>query len=342
MKIGNVLSCFDGMSCTQLALDRAGIEYGNYYASEIKKHAIKVTQDNYPNTIQIGDVCKVNGSDLPEIELMTFGSPCQDFSSANSQRLGLAGAKSSLFYEALRLLHEVKPKYFLMENVRMNGRDYEIISRELGTYPVNINSSLVSAQLRNRFYWTNIGPEWFDLFGFRHSIIPQPKDLKINLKDILEDGFTDREKSMALLSGNDSRPHTSKELLARRYFVNNFGTVIWNNKDDFERIKKNYAKSKPNIVNELVKTGNFCGRPRDREKAFSNIGKIGALLAQDAFRMKIFNDSECRILTQTELERLQTVPEGYTKSVTRNQAANLLGDGWTIDVISHIFSFLKK
>ncbi len=137
-----VLSLFDGMSCGQIALQRAGISYQNYFASEIKKHAIKVTQHNYPNTIQVGDVTKIKAEDLPKIDLLCGGSPCQDFSQANKERKGLKGEKSSLFFEYVRLLQELKPKYFLLENVSMDDYSYQFISETLGTYPVNINSVL--------------------------------------------------------------------------------------------------------------------------------------------------------------------------------------------------------
>src|SRR5574344_1946854 len=140
----NVLSLFDGMSCGQIALERLGIKFdginNKYFASEIKLDAIKVTQYNYPNTIQLGDVKKVNGKELPKIDLLIGGSPCQDLSIANKERLGLKGTKSSLFYEYLRLLKEVKPKYWLLENVEMPAEDVLIITNELGVQPININS----------------------------------------------------------------------------------------------------------------------------------------------------------------------------------------------------------
>jgi len=278
-KIGNVLSLFDGMSCGQIALNRAGVEYENYYASEIKKHAIKVTQYNYPNTIQFGDVTKIKSADLPQINLLIGGSPCQDFSQANKERKGLHGTKSSLFFEYVRLLKELKPKYFLLENVVMDDYSYQFISETLGTYPVNINSSLVSAQLRQRSYWTNIGAESFDLFGNRYCMIPQPKDKKIKLQDILESGKIDREKSLCILA--------------------------------------RYKTSAP-IINKY-------------EKRY----KMGML--------QIVYDKEQRLLTTKEIERLQTVPEGYVDNilgVSENMKANLLGDGWTVDVIAHIFSFI--
>ena len=280
----NVLSLFDGMSCGQIALNRAGIKYDNYFASEIEKHAIKVTQHNYPNTIQLGDVTKVNGNDLPKIDILIGGSPCQDFSRGNAVRDGLNGVKSGLFYEYIRLLKEVKPTYFLLENVIMDDFGYNTISDLLKTEPVRINSSLVSAQLRDRLYWTNIGPEYFDLFGARKCVIPQPKDQKIQLKDILTSGYTDRLKSRALLE-SDSRPLRTLEKMWHRYESTGFTTVVFDSEDlDFRK------------------------------------------------GLRYFN--------QTELERLQTVTEGYTSILNRNDAACLLGDGWTVDVIAHIFRYL--
>lgn len=283
-KIGNVLSLFDGMSCGQIALNRAGIKYDNYYASEIKAHAIKVTQHNYPKTIQLGDVTKIKVEDLPKIDLLIGGSPCQDFSQANKERKGLHGTKSSLFFEYVRLLKELKPKYFLLENVVMDDYNYQYISDILGTYPVDINSNLVSAQHRQRSYWTNIGPERFDLFGNRICAIPQPKNRFITLQSILENGYVEKEKHTCLntRSGRDR----SIKSLKLRYETTGMITVIFDNKDF--------------IFNENV-----------------------------------------RMVSQVEMEILQTVPVGYTSILNKSKAGDLLGDGWTVDVIAHIFSFLE-
>lgn len=281
----NVLSLFDGMSCGQQALERAGIKVDKYYAAEIKPHAIKVTQHNYPNTIQLGDVTKVFAKDLPKIDLLIGGSPCQDFSSANKEKKGLEGIKSGLFYEYLRLLKETNPKYFLLENVAMDDKSYSIISHLLGTFPVDINSELVSAQLRQRSYWTNIGPVEEDLFGMKYCKIPQPKDKKISFQSILENGFTDRYKARCILE-SESRPLKSKEKLYKRYSTHGFINIVFDNED---------CRYNENI----------------------------------------------RILEQVELERLQTVKEGYTSILKRNDAACLLGDGWTVDVIVHILKYIK-
>lgn len=301
MKRINVLSLFDGMSCGQIALNRAGIKYDKYFASEIKKNAIKVTQHNYPDTIQLGDVRDVKASDLPKIDLLIGGSPCQDLSQANKSRTGLDGLKSGLFFEYYRLFKELSPTYFLLENVSMSDKDYMLISDMMGTEPIRINSELVSAQLRDRSYWTNIGGCYYDLFGNRKCGIPLPKYKNIILQDILECGFTDRQKSRAVLE-SESRPLRTPVKMFHRYYSTGFTTLVFRDK---------------NIYNKMV-------------SAYEN-GK-----QDDA----IFHESNVRYLTQNELEKLQTVPVGYTEILNRDEAASLIGDGWTVDVIAHIFSFL--
>ena len=195
----NVLSLFDGMSGTQMALYNSGIAVDKYYASEIDKYAIKITQKNFPDTIQLGDVKDIKGKDLPEIDLVVAGSPCQGFSFAGKQ-LAFDDPRSALFFEFIRILREVKPKYFLLENVRMKKEFQDVISEQIssvypeytsgglfGIEPILINSALVSAQNRNRLYWTNIPG------------VEQPEDLGIVLRDVLEDSFVaDRDKSYCI------------------------------------------------------------------------------------------------------------------------------------------------
>lgn len=336
----NVLSLFDGMSCGQIALNKAQIKYDKYFACEIKEHAIKVTQHNYPNTIQLGDVRNVKATTLPQIDLLIGGSPCQDFSRGNATRDGLQGVKSGLFFEYLRLLKELKPKYWLLENVIMSDADYAIISEYMGTEPVRINSSRVSAQLRDRLYWTNIGPEYIDLFGGRKCVIPQPEDKKIQLKDILEDGFTDREKSRALLE-SDSRPLRTPLKMFHRYYSTGFTTVIFKDENIYNEMKARYEESMPDQTNQLNPSLESGGQqPYMQNRVFADTGKAPCL-TQFADRLIVFaNKGNIRYLTQKELERLQTVPEGYTSILKRDDAACLLGDGWTVDAIAYIFSFL--
>ena len=175
-----VLSLFDGMSCAQLALQKADIPITRYYASEVDKYAIKVTQANFTETVQLGDVQQVTADQVGDIDLLVGGSPCQGFSFAGKQ-LNFNDPRSKLFFEYVRLLKELKPKYFLLENVRMTKPTQDAISEQLGVEPIAINSNLVSAQNRHRLYWTNIP-------------FTVPEDKGIVLDDIIENGMVDRDK----------------------------------------------------------------------------------------------------------------------------------------------------
>jgi DNA (cytosine-5)-methyltransferase 3A len=184
----NVLSLFDGISCGRVALERAGIKVDTYYASEIDKYAIKITQKNYPDTIQLGDVNNIDFTQfIGKIDLLLGGSPCQDLSIAKQNRQGLKGERSKLFWKYVEALNIVKPKWFIFENVAsMKKADKDIITKELGVEPIMIDSALVSAQQRKRLYWTNIPG------------IEQPEDKHIYLQDILESEYTDRLKSYCI------------------------------------------------------------------------------------------------------------------------------------------------
>jgi DNA-cytosine methyltransferase len=233
-----VLSLFDGMSCGQQALEKIGVNVLEYYASEIDKHAIAVTMHNYPNTKQLGSVIDVDGYKLPKIDLLIGGSPCQSFSFAGKRKgmstkceteiltlehyleLKAEGyefeGQSYLFWEYMRLLNEVKPKYFLLENVMMGKKWEKILSKAIGVKPIEINSALVSAQNRRRLYWTNIGMQPMGLFGDLESIIPQPKDKGILLKDILESEVDDKyylsqQRIETMLKSERSVPYVDEE-----------------------------------------------------------------------------------------------------------------------------------
>lgn len=190
MKPLRVLSLFDGISCGQVALERAGIPVEVYYASEIDKYAIQVTQKNYPNTIQLGDINNIDFTQfIGKIDLIMGGSPCQDLSIAG-KRAGLSGERSGLFYKFVEAIEVIKPKYFLLENnYGMPQEAFEEMSKLMGCYPIMINSALVSAQTRKRFYWTNIGPQSLNLFGFPTVAMEQPEDKGIMLKDVLENNI---------------------------------------------------------------------------------------------------------------------------------------------------------
>lgn len=272
-----VLSLFDGMSCGQIAFKKAGIEVSEYYASEIKKHAIKVTKYNFPNTIHIGNVLDIKGEDYKDVDILIGGSPCQDLSIANLKRDGLKGDKSSLFFQWFRLLLEIKPKYFLLENVKMVQSDEDIISELLGVKPIKINSNLVSFQNRNRLYWTNI------------PSVTIPEDMNISFQDY---------KQIENLNDYEVKRTPSRE-------------KMWSGKC-------------PNVTYRSKINCLTCKQDR-----WGNAGLV---------EYKDF----CRYLTVEECEKAQTVPIGYTSILTKNQAYDVLGDGWTVDVIAHIFKGLKQ
>ena len=315
----NVLSLFDGISCGQQAIkELGGGRHLRYFASEIKEDAIKVTMDNHPSTFQLGDVTKVKGKNLPSIDLLIGGSPCQSFSNAGKLQ-GFDG-KSGLFWEYARLLKEVKPKYFLLENVKMKKEWQDIISKELGVEPININSKLVSAQLRNRFYWTNI------------PNVTQPDDLGIKLQDILTDGVTDRDKCRAILE-SESRPLKNPEGMLWRYIAKGFTTIVYQNNETILRVKEATKKGFTDIrKNEGVDLTYPSSKTR-RGRAMRD--KIHTIM-QSNCEYYLFDGGGIRYFNQTELERCQTLPAGYTKCLSRNKAAGVIGDGWTVAVIKHI------
>jgi len=254
----NVLSLFDGMSCGQQALERAGIKVDNYFASEIDKYAIQVTMANYPNTKQLGSVVDLNGFDLPKIDLLIGGSPCQSFSFAG-KRKGMSTkdeqeiltlehylqlkeeayefeGQSYLFWEYMRLLNETKPKYFLLENVKMSKKWKDILSKAIGVEPILINSNLVSAQNRQRLYWTNIGLNPVGLYGDLQSIIEQPQDKGILLKDILQDN-------------PNAKFYLSDKMVQ---YVSKSGTKNFYYKPEFANID---GKAKPIVTKHIYRAG---------------------------------------------------------------------------------------
>lgn len=359
-----VLSVFDGMSCGQIALERAGIKVDRYYASEIDKHAIKVTMANYPNTIQLGDVTSVRACDLGvDIDLLIGGSPCQGFSFAG-KGLNFNDPRSKLFFEFVRLLNEIRaynPKVlFLLENVKMKKEHQDVITEYLGVEPIMINSALVCAQNRKRLYWTNIPG------------VIQPEDRGIVLADIIESGSVDREKSYCI-DANYFKGGSLKNYLEKsRRKIDNFAQsekrlmVAEKAQTILSTIYKENAKSMVNrgkmglVVGEELylndteidravqshaaktwHTGNKMGAvkfPTDIN------GKAKTLTAVTITGNRAVNHIQdgirYRKLTPLECERLQTVPVGYTNHVSNTQRYRMLGNGWTVDVISHIFSFI--
>lgn len=278
IKIFNVLSLFDGISVGQVALNRAGIYYDNYYSSEIKKSAIRVTNFHFPNTIQLGDVTKLDVSILPKIDLLLGGSPCQTISRANHKK-GIYDGKSELFFEFLRIFRSIKPKYFLFENVFGHKESIDSITFYLGVSPLRINSNLVSYQNRDRLYWTNI------------PVSNLPEDKHISFQDYKE---------------------TNCDIL-KDYVV----------KRTPSRIKMWESKC-PNVTYREKINCLTCKQDRWNNSGLVEYGDF------------------CRYLTVSECEIAQNLPVGYTKILSRSQSYDVLGDCWTADVISHIFSFFKR
>ena len=413
----NVLSLFDGMSCGRIALDRLGIKVDNYYASEIDKYAMQVSAANYPDIIQVGDVTQLDTSTLPKIDLVMGGSPCQGFSFAGKQ-LAFDDPRSALFFEFVRCVKELKPKYFLLENVRMKKEYLDIISEQMGVEPIMINSALVSAQNRVRYYWTNIPG------------IEQPEQRGIVLRDILEtkeiDGLTDKaidymNRSSDKWSGGKTRKdiyikHESEKgmcLTANMHKGVPYGVIAvdvkamtevrtpeanqiryehkrktgkdWSprhmrhlvERDDEKMNTLTGALTKQHIL-QITKTQETIKVDKDKKQlTIKEATKKGYTTIEDGdcFDMTFPNSktrrgrnmkdkSNCltaanydymryehpdqeqevywRKLTPVECERLQTVPDNYTNHVSNTQRYKMLGNGWTIEVITHILNNLHE
>lgn len=288
-KIGNVLSLFDGISCGQVALQRAGVQYEHYYASEIDEKAITIATKNFPNMIHLGDVTKILGKDLPKIDLLMGGSPCQGFSSAG-KTLGFDDDRSKLFFEFIRLMEELQPRYFFLENVVMKQEWLDIISGYMGVEPTFINSRMFSAQDRKRYYWTNI-PNWDWIV----------KESPISFRDIAEErGFCGAMRGRRLRDGVRVDYDTSVPL------VQHIECRIDEKSNCLTTVSKD---------NVLVKTNNRVFRSALSEVTW-------------------------RYLTAIECERLQTLPDDYTKGVAKSSRKVALGNGWTVNVVAHFFKGL--
>ena len=295
MKIRNVLGAFDGISCGRLSLERAGIEFDNYYSSEIDKYAMQIADKNYPDNIQLGDILNWRDWDLENIDLIIGGSPCQGFSVVGKQ-LNFDDPRSRLFFVYLEIVKHFKPKYFLLENVVMNKEIQDIISNLLGVEPILINSSLVSAQNRRRLYWTNI-PD-----------VTQPDDLGINLSDVLE-------------SNND---WSSAHIVSRRLGADG------KRKDNDKSIESSKCVEVGKNPNKA-----YCLTTVNKDSVICRFTKGRHTDAYGA------NLNDWRNLTNVECERLQTLPDNYTTGVAESNRRRLIGNGWTVDVIAHIFRHME-
>ena len=382
----NVVSLFDGCSGTQIALNNLGIKVDTYYASEIDKYAIQITQKNFPDTVQLGDIKDIKGEDLSDIDLIVGGSPCQGFSFAGKQ-LAFDDPRSALFFEFVRLLKEVKPKYFLLENVRMKQEFQDVISEQVssiypecsnnglfGIEPILINSALLSAQNRNRLYWTNI------------PNIEQPEDVGLVLRDVLEyepEEFTKMSDNFLKRNGErncmiDDTKEKAHSFSAMDYVKNgrqgnylacdNEGKPTYNTTkqvgtaaeinghDILKRVYSEDGKSptlttmggghrEPKVA---VKGGAIRGRYNDEGKTNQHLEirkdtKSNAIttVQKDSIAVKE-EELTWRKLTPLECERLQTVPDNYTAAVSNTQRYKMLGNGFTVKVIEHILTNMEK
>ena len=377
----NVLSLFDGMSCGQIALDQLGIPVKNYFAAEIDKYAIQVAKKNYPDMIHLGDVKNIKTMVTPndtylfmdefdcghKIDLLIGGSPCQGFS-FGGKGLNFDDPRSKLFFEFDRLLSALQPKYFLLENVKMKKESEQVITDYLGVEPIEINSNLVSAQNRRRLYWTNIP---FD---------GVPEDKGIMLKDILEEETAEFYRAGEYLQEKRRSSNKNPDMLNPDYrsqantihdVDGKSGTVCAgthgyaigyvpevkgakivnrrldergkrqdNNKDIPLQKRLELRKDNKAYCLTTVQKDSVLADPVIRDK--SKCVRTGGRLSYDRHEWDSIDNMHWRKLTVTECERLQTVPDGYTCGVSNTQRYKMLGNGWTVDVIKHIFEGLKE
>jgi len=289
-----VVSLFDGISCLRVALGDREVEY---HASEIDPHAIKVSHANYPDIKRLGDVRTVEM--IEGVDLLCGGSPCVDLSVAKKGRKGLEGDKSSLFYEYLRILRLIKPKWFILENVNsMPKKDRDIITKEMGVEPIMIDASLVSAQSRKRLFWTNI------------PVVGLPTDRKIFLKDILQPDADIDEKMFLKSEMKPSDKKKSGRDIGRRLNADGHRA------DDDKTIP----------IQRRIET-----REDNKSGTLTSVSKDTLVVAD-----------RIRKLTPIECERLQSLPDDYTKGISNSQRYKCLGNAFNVEVIKHILSFIPK
>lgn len=309
----NVLSLFDGISCGKIALERAGIKVNKYFASEIDKDAIAISMKNYNDIIRLGDVTKWREWDLPKIDLIIAGSPCQGFSRAGKM-LNFNDERSKLFFEFVDILNDIKVKnpniLFMLENVKMKTEWRNTITNYVGVDPIEINSKLVSGQNRLRAYWTNI-PD-----------VKEPKDKGIKLVDILDEPGDVRYINHQGIEFDSSLSAASVNLVN---YVN-------------DEVRVSQATKKGYIIAEDGDGVNLSF-PTSKTRRGRVIKQKSSTLDQQC-EVCVYHDNKIRRLTVKELERLQTLPYGYTSGFSNVAAKKVIGNGWTVDVVAHIFSYL--
>lgn len=333
----NILSLFDGMSCGQIALRQLGIPIKKYYASEIDKYAIQQTQHNFPNTIQLGDVENWQAWDInwESIDFVLAGSPCQGFSFAGKQ-LAFNDPRSKLFFVFIEILNHIKQVNpavkFLLENVNMKRNHLAIISQCVAVYPVRINSNLVSAQNRDRWYWTNINTSRIGLLNDLHYDIPQPKDRGILLRDIIE-----KEVDEKYYIKNPKKGFEGMDINSKGRTLRTGGASSQTDKHNCDIIKidiKGNPKKDQSKASCFTAGANSGGNHSDMDLIVCLTPKRTEYGKQNSHRI--------RRLTPAECARLQTIPDWYEWIVSDTQIYKMCGNGWTVEVIKHILSFLNK
>ncbi len=377
----NVLSLFDGMSCGQLALERANVSVDNYFACEIDKYAMQIANKNFPNTIQLGDVSEFsedyfrahNHFDDPPIDLLLGGSPCQGFSFAGEQ-LAFDDPRSKLFFEFIRIMNELKPRYVLLENVRMKKQFEDVITEHMGFPPQLVNSSVASAQNRWRNYWfgTYINGK------YEQIMIPPMEDKGLVLKDILQE---DHDEPPVPINERNARHHRSADQKAlcttatmHKGAGNNGMTIVdrlveVGYADKYAHYKHGQAKRvyhmngkaptlltmqggnrEPKVATYSAKGGRIVNRRLDEKGVRKDYQMNLPLTPQIEVRGDdktnclttvqkdniVVEGMTWRKLTPIECERLQTLPDNYTEGVSKTQRYKMIGNGWTVDVVAHI------
>ena len=330
----NVLSCFDGMGCARIALDRLGIPVNNYYAAEIDKYAMQIAAKNYPDIQHVGDITKLNASDFEEpIDLIIGGSPCQGFSYASTDRLNFDDPRSKLFFEFVWLYYELKPKYFLLENVRMKKECQDVISKYLGVEPIAINSSLVSAQNRHRLYWTNLP---FDKLT---------EDKGIMLQDVLLDDATEPMLSNIYGGFGEKKPrvHYGKSVTMRTGCGGgHIPSVCLRDMLHSQKSIDYMEKGNDKWMQAGNRRADRYTQTPEKEKAFTLTANFYKGVPYNYFEDTRLPKPNIRKLHPIECERLQTVPDNYTEGVSNTQRYKMLGNGFTVDVICHLLRGLKQ
>lgn len=319
-----ILSLFDGISCARVALERAGIPVEAYYASEIDKYSIEVSKKNWPAIVQVAPVQELDTRPFTDIDLLIGGSPCQDLSIAKKDREGLAGSRSNLFWEFVRIRDEVKPKWWILENVASMPKEARaVITEALGVEPIMIDAALVSAQRRKRLFWTNIPG------------VTLPEDQGILLKDILEnvpvppEGLEVKDKSKTLRLGGRGSGVGDKHEWDSVYQYCKDGTLKVR-----EATKAGFAIAKEGDAVDLSFPNSSTPRGRVGNKA-KNLMTSGTAI-------HAFQAGQLRRLTPLECERLQSLPDNYTEGVSNTRRYKALGDAFNVEVIKHILSFIPK